>query len=143
MGTQIGPSSSKLLSEEAIRAGESLDLNFICIMCKHWSLAYEWVRCKKGRALTRKEFRELNCNKENCHGPILGGIFDKYDGPLEGCMVDFCYLCGARAIYFIERSNVNSVWSIGICADHINVLNEAEISLKKGDENERQDEKRN
>ncbi len=143
MGTQVGPSSSKLLSVEAIRAGEELDLNFICLMCKNWSLVYECVRRKKGRRLKKEEFRDLNCNKINCHGPMFGGIFDEYNGPLEGCMVDFCYVCGGRAIYFIERSGDNNVWSIGICADHINVLSEAEISLKEGIKNEQQDAKRN
>lgn len=128
MGYQIGRASFISLSHEAIQVGESLGLPFICLMCKKWSDAYSEVYNVNfdGNLL----IDDLKCN-EDCYGPLLNGVFDKHVGPLSQEIESFCFYCGKPACFFIEKNNSDSVISIGICNEHIDILLDSVIYKKK------------
>lgn len=39
----------------------------------------------------------VRCCVDGCVGPLIGGAFSKYEGPLKGYLLRQCYRCGVDA----------------------------------------------
>jgi hypothetical protein len=82
-------------------------LSYVCAMCYRWRDA-------------RKQGRKVCSAKDgvnSCFGPIYGGTFDRYVGPLD--FLDwktFCFVCGEKSDYVVKFYGNDK--GIGICKKH-------------------------
>lgn len=81
-------------------------LSAVCATCtKYWEA--------KDKGLS-------GCNQPECRGPIGGGVFKDYDGPLKDALARICFVCGSPSKYGIKVSGFQRI--IGACKDHISYV---------------------
>jgi hypothetical protein len=76
-------------------------------MCEHW---YEGIDLG-----LKDDMKEPRCSVQNCCGPVWGGYFEYYTGPLKGNLHAWCYLCGEKSTHVVSSKSV-PVEKIGVCA---------------------------
>ena len=59
--------------------------------------------------------------KRGCSGPVGGGDFPEYDGPVSD-LSRWCFKCGADSKYGVQVTGRSRV--IGVCEEHVNMLAE-------------------
>lgn len=55
-----------------------------------------------------------------CTGPIGGGTFPFYRGPMESHLANLCFVCGARADAACQVDGQTRL--IGVCSKHVHML---------------------
>ena len=63
--------------------------------------------------------RQLDNCGQVCGGPMSGGTFDKYDGPIKDFSV-MCFVCGEPATHAVRAKA--SVRVLGCCSRHIDIV---------------------
>lgn len=82
---------------------------FICSMCERWHMGDE--------ANLRDAFGDRRCSQEDdCAGPVWGGTFHEYKGPLKGYKTHWCYLCGKESTHLLAPKG-NTSDPIGVCEE--------------------------
>lgn len=76
-------------------------LSAICATCDHYWSAVE---------------REAPSCGQDCGGPMSGGVFDKYRGPMTDFSL-FCFVCSNKSTHGVRVGGHARV--IGCCAEHI------------------------
>ena len=85
---------------------QDFNLAFICSTCRHWKDAVIMDH--------RDTDGEVTCMMSNtCHGPLSGGDFCAYDGPICGYMDKFCHVCGTESTMSIVPKG--KYHRIGVC----------------------------
>lgn len=79
-------------------------LSGICAMCENF-----WEAANKG----------LGSCGQRCGGPISGGAFDKYRGPIID-FSNFCFVCLNQATHAVRTKNNPRV--LGCCKQHIEII---------------------
>lgn len=98
-----------ILNKDRILAARAQGVCFVCSLCQRW---YEG----EDRGLT-DVVGDTRCSSMNgCCGPVWGGYFQEYTGPLGGYLHKYCYLCGKDATH-VARANGFYV-PIGLCKKH-------------------------
>lgn len=82
----------------------SLGLSAVCAHCEHY-----WSAADK----------QLPSCGQKCGGPMSGGAFDKYKGPITD-FSQMCFVCSQPATYAIRAKNNPRV--LGCCSPHIDVV---------------------
>lgn len=73
----------------------------ICAWCEHWH----------NRKDNKQGTGSFSCDVLGCGGPLVGGNFIKYKGPLSSNLHSICFICGKEASSGIDiRGRV-----IGVC----------------------------
>jgi len=81
---------------------------FVCSLCEKLHRAHD-VGYTKGC--------EAAMQGKDCAGPIAGGDFPLYEGPLtRHALASMCYRCGAEAVKGVQPADGGKV--IGACAEH-------------------------
>jgi len=80
---------------------------FLCAMCKHW---HEGVELG-----LKDDMLEPRCSVQGCCGPVWGGNFAQYAGPLKGNLHSWCYLCGQKSTH-VAVPNMAQMEKIGVCS---------------------------
>lgn len=86
---------------------------FLCSMCEHWH---------EGRDQRLiDDMEEPRCSILNCCGPVWGGYFENYKGPLEGNLRSWCYLCGDKSTHVVvpKQAMAEKVGICAVCAEKI------------------------
>lgn len=96
-----------MLDEKKVQEAMQSGLAFICASCVHWHEGVE------------RDLKDLDndtvCTKnKTCFSPLSGGSFDQYSGPMQFCLMRFCYSCGKEADKALE-AQVGGARKIGIC----------------------------
>lgn len=79
-------------------------LSAICALCEHF-----WNANDKGAD---------DCGQQ-CGGPISGGTFDRYTGPVTD-FSKICFRCGGPATHAVRAAN--SVRVLGCCREHVELV---------------------
>jgi hypothetical protein len=79
-------------------------LNVACATCTHYWNAVD---------------RQLENCGQKCGGPMSGGTFEKYNGPITDFSV-ICFVCGDKATHAIRAQS--HVRVLGCCEKHIDVV---------------------
>ena len=96
-------------SKERIQETMISGVCFICATCTNWY---------KGKDKGLKDsLGDPVCGFDKCAGPVFGGDFKDYDGPLKEYKAKFCYLCGRQATHLVSAKKSNAM-KIGLCSDH-------------------------
>lgn len=83
---------------------------FVCSTCEHHKIA-----TGKG----------LHTCAMDCGGPLVGGAFPMYKGPLAGNLPNWCMICGIRSDAAIRvQANGIDKGFVGVCEAHIKTLSE-------------------
>lgn len=80
----------------------------VCATCLHYWSAYDK--------------RLDSCGQPKCGGPIGGGTFPSYDGPMKGVLHKFCFVCSAPSKFGIRVNGSPRI--IGACPKHIGYVKE-------------------
>jgi len=84
--------------------------NGVCFVCRTCLRYHEGEM----RGL-HKKFGEIRCtSKGDCCGPVGGGSFDEYEGPLKGYLWKYCYLCGEK-VKWVLKAKTKGAKPIGCC----------------------------
>src|SRR5580704_18062553 len=92
----IDPTKAALAIEDGLSA--------VCAMCENF-----WSAQEKG----------LSGCGQRCGGPMAGGAFDKYRGPVTD-FSKFCFVCGSKATHAVRATG--NVRVLGCCATHIDTV---------------------
>jgi len=96
------------LDQMKIAAAIGDGLNVVCATCEnYWNARDRGV--PDGRCLA----------VDGCGGPIAGGAFHEYKGPMTQ-FDQFCFRCGNKATHAIRVSEHPRV--IGVCVEHIELM---------------------
>lgn len=79
-------------------------LSVVCATCEHF-----WAAQDRGSE---------SCG-QRCGGPMSGGAFDKYKGPITD-FSKMCFRCGAPATHAVRA--VGNVRVLGCCREHIEII---------------------
>ncbi len=60
--------------------------------------------------------------KDGCAGPMAGGDFHEYDGPMKSALHLWCFVCGIKSRYGVRVGG--SVRVFGACEEHVKMLRE-------------------
>jgi hypothetical protein len=96
------------VTSESITARMREGYTFICATCPH-------LHRSKDQGL---ETCFGNMNGKTCCGPMAGGCYPEYVGPLKGSMTSRCFLTGAESIGAVDIRGV----LIGVSEKAIDVL---------------------
>ena len=111
--------ADSIKKEESDRA-RSVGFGFVCSMCMKLH-ASDWKNTK-------------GCVGVSCCGPIGGKDYPEYIGPLEGVFHLYCFACGKE-----NPSNIVSVKDssrlIGVCEDHLELLDPGRYKIKDAIDN--------
>jgi len=98
-----------MLDKNRILMTRAQGVCFVCSLCQRW---YEG----EDQGL-EDQVGETRCAAKNgCCGPVWGGYFQEYTGPLAGYLHKYCYLCGQDATHAIKVKGI--ALPIGICKKH-------------------------
>ena len=106
-----------MLDSEKISEARAKGVCFTCAMCTLW---YKGVKMK----LRLWDGTERCAAVNGCGGPLSGGSFEEYDGPLKGYLVKFCYVCGSRTPEHALAAKVPNSQKIGCCAKCLDKVKE-------------------
>lgn len=81
---------------------------FLCAMCEHW---HEGVDLG-----LKDDMHEPRCSVQGCCGPVWGGSFEKYAGPLKGNVHAWCYLCGQKSTHVAAPKTAQGQ-KVGLCSE--------------------------
>ncbi len=74
-----------------------------------------------------------SCRGVGCFGPLGGGYYNQYIGPLDGIFSKFCFLCGSIEIENVFCVNTNKDILFGVCKKHVSTIREKSfVPLVKG-----------
>lgn len=63
------------------------------------------------------------CTGSRCAGPMAGGDFPEYQGPLtHDMMARICFVCGQDAAFRLKPKTSHVTKTLGICQDHQGLL---------------------
>ncbi len=65
--------------------------------------------------------------RKPCVGPISGGTFPEYSGPLEEVMSDHCFVCGHRATHSVIHQGAVDSRKVGVCDTHLEWLRDYSV----------------
>ncbi len=85
-------------------------LSAVCAMCENY-----WSAADAG---------ENSCG-QRCGGPISGGSFDKYRGPIVN-FSSLCFVCGSKPTHLVQAKD--SFRSFGACSTHVELVKKLEAS---------------
>jgi hypothetical protein len=85
-------------------------LSIVCAMCENF-----WSAHDAGLS---------SCGKK-CGGPMSGGAFDKYKGPIVD-FSSFCFVCGDSATHGIRA--VGNVRILGCCDKHVDTVKQWKVT---------------
>lgn len=100
-----------MIDSTHIVAAMSAGTVFTCATCEKywWGVERGLPHCKaaaEGKA---------------CGGPLSGGTYPEYEGPLKGALKEWCFVCGARSTRLaIPKKGGGS--AVGVCSKHVDVL---------------------
>lgn len=90
----------------------SRGVSIVCATCKRY-----WEGREKG-------LPEPKCTtKSSCGSPFAGMTFPQYDGPITD-FARWCFVCGTTSDYGVRVQDSDR--TIGMCRDHIRMLEELE-----------------
>src|SRR3954469_11615002 len=76
----------------------------VCALCEHFWNAVD---------------KQLPSCGQKCGGPMSGGAFDKYKGPITD-FSQMCFVCSSTATYAIRAKNNPRV--LGCCTSHVDIV---------------------
>jgi hypothetical protein len=79
---------------------------FLCATCTRWAEGVD-------KGIMNRDGEQVCSRSQSCHGPLSGGSFEEYDGPIRGYLAKFCHVCGCHATKAISPKGVES--RIGVC----------------------------
>lgn len=100
----------------------------VCSMC---------VRLHEGRRLAGSlDWDKASCTSmANCRGPLGGGAYLDYAGPMKGALHNHCWLCGVDAPDYgakVRQENPPGEAVIGCCPKCLKVLRERHTARPAG-----------
>ncbi len=105
-----------MASADQIRKAMAKGIGFACATCDNfgWGVQHGLPACK------------ANSENKFCAGPMGGGAFPEYSGPLKNVLTKYCFVCGRQACAAAEvkplpGSTVKS-GMVGVCEEHIQWL---------------------
>lgn len=95
-------------SPEEVRKATADGLSIVCATCRwYWKARQSGIEGHQCAA------------QKPCHGPISGGVFPEYDGPITD-FANLCFVCGKRSRYGIAvKGNIRV---IGVCDAHLHLM---------------------
>lgn len=93
--------------DEVIKKVDDQKICFLCSTCLHYHEGED-------RELKDDSGQQV-CSNLACCGPIWGGGFDYYEGPIKGYLHKWCYLCGRESDKVIFATNQIAPAKIGVC----------------------------
>jgi len=103
-----------MLDNKKIKDAMNVGLSFVCAACTRWHDGVE-------KGVKDHEGDQMCTHFRVCFGPMSGGSFDYYNGPLSTSLVRFCYVCGNEADKAIEPQVPNGK-RIGCCSSCFNTV---------------------
>lgn len=79
---------------------------FLCATCTRWAEGID-------KGMSDADGDQICASAHSCHGPLEGGGFEEYDGPLQGYLSKFCHVCGGSATKAIAPKGVDR--RVGVC----------------------------
>lgn len=80
---------------------------FLCSMCERWHEGMD-----QG---LKDAFGEGRCaQSDDCKGPVWGGTFHEYKGPMSGHKLKWCYLCGEESSHALAPK-ASTGDPVGVC----------------------------
>jgi hypothetical protein len=79
-------------------------VSIVCGTCTHF-----WVAADK----------QLNNCGQKCGGPMSGGTFEKYSGPITDFSA-ICFVCGSKSTHAVRAKD--SMRVLGCCDKHIDIV---------------------
>ena len=98
-----------ILDKNRILMARTQGVCFVCSLCQRW---YEG----EDRGFTDVIGDTRCASKNGCCGPVWGGSFLEYTGPLAGYLHKYCYLCGKDASHAVRAKGIQV--PIGLCKEH-------------------------
>lgn len=86
---------------------------FVCTTCKHWQEGAD-------KGMVDSDGDPVCSRSSSCRGPLSGGSFEQYHGPLNGYMAKFCHVCGTMATKAISPKGDDS--RVGVCDACLEVI---------------------
>ncbi len=99
-----------MLDEKKIAMARADGVCFMCSMCSHWHDG-------ESQGLM-DDLDDTVCTEKDCRGPVWGGSFPRYNGPISGYKHNHCYLCGEAATHHVW-ANGKEGDKIGLCKEHV------------------------
>lgn len=90
----------------------------VCFVCRTCSKYY----AGESAGLKDIEGNVLCLAKNGCCGPVGGGSFDEYDGPLIGHLENVCYMCGETNPKYAIKAKKKGAKAVGVCETHIQTV---------------------
>ena len=113
MTKQSRPDGLFTIGAEDVAAAMRAGFSFVCAMC---------VKLHAGKeAFGAKDWKLVQCLGESCHGPMGGGGFAEYNGPLGAVnLPQYCFRCGREADAAVE--SIKDKRMVGVCKKHLKLL---------------------
>lgn len=99
-----------MLDTNKIREARSIGLSFICSMCENWHEAVS-------KNLVDKDGDVLCMKWASCRGPLDGGAFEEYTGPLGNNVNLYCHVCGGESQLRMEVGLHGKDRPLGCCKE--------------------------
>jgi hypothetical protein len=102
-----------MMDQKRVQEAMASGLSFVCATCENW---YKGVDA----GLKDGDGDAVCLEYKTCFSPLSGGGFEKYQGPIKGYLIKFCYMCGKKADKAVEAKGSGD--RIGICSSCLEVL---------------------
>jgi len=70
---------------EATMAARQSGFSFVCSLC---------LRLHEGNRMAGGDWDTTRCTGTFCKGPLGGGSYPEYEGPIKDALNRFCFICG-------------------------------------------------
>lgn len=92
-----------MLQKEQVDLAIKGGMSAVCAWClKYWNAREHDKKAVAWRCQSSKP----------CGGPMQGMAFPEYEGPMQGRLASFCYICGADADAAVE---IHGKGIVGVC----------------------------
>lgn len=110
------------IGPEDVAAAMKAGFSFVCAMC---------VKLHAGREAYRtKDWKMVKCLGEKCCGPMGGGGYPEYQGPLGAVnLPQYCFRCGRQADAAAE--SIRDKRMVGVCEQHLELLRSNEYDRRQ------------
>lgn len=115
-----------IFTEDDAQAARACGFTFVCSMC---------VKLHAGRRRENASWEKARCVGRNCTGPIGGGSYPEYEGPLKetSAFGNHCWACGKESPESFISSNRpghDSGRLIGCCTEHLKLIRENDFDCR-------------
>ncbi len=109
-------------TESTIAAREN-GFSFVCSMC---------VRLHEGHKMAKGNWDRTRCTGSHCVGPLGGGCYPEYAGPLSEILMRFCFMCGDENPRHGISPNTFSrnTQIIGCCDEHLGLVMDGSFDVR-------------